>query len=170
MDSNGNRVVAFGKYAGIAGIINILHGLGLRLLALGHHTPLMVSGYISWYSQKVLTYKGYRKLPSQHIGPAHNYRNSMMAKQALRDAGYEIALGMMPKSIGPITFVFTGYVIMSNKHYLLYLCTTYDLKIKQILWLTQTLNLIDRETYLKEHKKYSVSYRMNTCLRLRSKK
>lgn len=45
----------------------------------------------------------------QHIGPAHNYRNSMMARQALRDAGYEIALGMMPKSIGPITFVFTGY-------------------------------------------------------------
>ncbi|XP_050524129.1 alpha-aminoadipic semialdehyde synthase, mitochondrial isoform X2 [Daktulosphaira vitifoliae] len=84
MDSSGNRVVAFGKYAGIAGIINILHGLGLRLLALGHHTPLM------------------------HIGPAHNYRNSMMARQALRDAGYEIALGMMPKSIGPITFVFTG--------------------------------------------------------------
>ncbi|VVC45324.1 Saccharopine dehydrogenase, NADP binding domain,NAD(P)-binding domain,Saccharopine dehydrogenase, C- [Cinara cedri] len=84
MDSSGQRVVAFGKYAGIAGIINILHGLGLRLLALGHHTPLM------------------------HIGPAHNYRNSMMARQALRDAGYEIALGMMPKSIGPITFVFTG--------------------------------------------------------------
>lgn len=32
-----------------------------------------------------------------------------MARQALRDAGYEIALGMMPKSIGPVTFVFTGY-------------------------------------------------------------
>lgn len=42
MNSTGHRVVAFGKYAGIAGIINILHGLGLRLLALGHHTPLMV--------------------------------------------------------------------------------------------------------------------------------
>lgn len=24
------------------GMINILHGLGLRLLALGHHTPFMV--------------------------------------------------------------------------------------------------------------------------------
>ncbi len=32
----------------------------------------------------------------------------MMARQAIRDTGYEIALGMMPKSIGPITFVFTG--------------------------------------------------------------
>ncbi|XP_076056603.1 lysine ketoglutarate reductase/saccharopine dehydrogenase isoform X2 [Oratosquilla oratoria] len=83
-DINGQRVVAFGKYAGVAGMINILHGLGLRLLALGHHTPFM------------------------HIGPAHNYRNTGMARQAIRDAGYEISLGMMPKSIGPLTFVFTG--------------------------------------------------------------
>ena len=43
VDSNGQRVVAFGKYAGVAGMINILHGLGLRLLALGHHTPFMVN-------------------------------------------------------------------------------------------------------------------------------
>ncbi|KAK0173191.1 hypothetical protein PV328_006427 [Microctonus aethiopoides] len=83
-DKNGQRVVAFGKYAGVAGMVNILHGLGLRLLALGHHTPFM------------------------HIGPAHNYRDSAMARQAIRDAGYEIALGAMPKSIGPLTFVFTG--------------------------------------------------------------
>lgn len=31
-----------------------------------------------------------------------------MARQAVRDAGYEIALGLMPKSVGPLTFVFTG--------------------------------------------------------------
>lgn len=31
-----------------------------------------------------------------------------MARQAIRDAGYEVALGMMPKSLGPLTFVFTG--------------------------------------------------------------
>lgn len=42
MNSEGRRLVAFGKYAGVAGMINILHGLGLRLLALGHHTPFMV--------------------------------------------------------------------------------------------------------------------------------
>ena len=41
-DDQGRRLVAFGKYAGVAGMINILHGLGLRLLALGHHTPFMV--------------------------------------------------------------------------------------------------------------------------------
>lgn len=84
VDERDQRVVAFGKYAGVAGMINILHGIGLRLLALGHHTPFM------------------------HVGPAHNYRSAGMAKQAIRDAGYEIALGKMPRSIGPLTFVFTG--------------------------------------------------------------
>ena len=43
LDERGVRLVAFGKYAGVAGFVNILHGLGLRLLALGHHTPFMVS-------------------------------------------------------------------------------------------------------------------------------
>lgn len=84
MDHRGTRVVAFGQWAGVAGMINMLHGLGLRFLALGHHTPFM------------------------HIGMAHNYRNSSQAVQAVRDAGYEIALGLTPKSIGPLTFVFTG--------------------------------------------------------------
>lgn len=39
---------------------------------------------------------------------AHNYRSSSQAVQAVRDAGYEISLGLMPKSVGPLTFVFTG--------------------------------------------------------------
>ncbi|XP_035676026.1 alpha-aminoadipic semialdehyde synthase, mitochondrial-like [Branchiostoma floridae] len=65
-------------------MINILHGMGLRFLALGHHTPFM------------------------HVAQSHNYRNSEMARQAVRDCGYEIALGLMPQSIGPLTFVFTG--------------------------------------------------------------
>nr|XP_056702670.1 alpha-aminoadipic semialdehyde synthase, mitochondrial [Euleptes europaea] len=84
VDHKGVRVVAFGKWAGVAGMINILHGMGLRFLALGHHTPFM------------------------HIGMAHNYRNSSQAVQAVRDCGYEISLGLIPKSVGPITFVFTG--------------------------------------------------------------
>ncbi|XP_042266708.1 alpha-aminoadipic semialdehyde synthase, mitochondrial [Thunnus maccoyii] len=84
VDANGFRIVAFGQWAGVAGMINILHGLGLRYLALGHHTPFM------------------------HIGMAHNYRNVSQAIQAVRDCGYEISMGLMPKSIGPVTFCFTG--------------------------------------------------------------
>ncbi|KAI5100435.1 alpha-aminoadipic semialdehyde synthase, mitochondrial, partial [Silurus meridionalis] len=90
VDENGFRIVAFGKWAGVAGMINILHGLGVRLLALGHHTPFM------------------------HVGMAHNYRNVSQAVQAVRDCGYEISLGLMPKSIGPLTFVFTGTGNVSN--------------------------------------------------------
>ncbi|KAM3870191.1 alpha-aminoadipic semialdehyde synthase, mitochondrial [Diretmus argenteus] len=84
VDPNGFRIVAFGQWAGVAGMINILHGLGLRFLALGHHTPFM------------------------HIGMAHNYRNVSQAIQAVRDCGYEISTGLMPKSIGRVTFCFTG--------------------------------------------------------------
>ncbi|XP_022066877.1 alpha-aminoadipic semialdehyde synthase, mitochondrial [Acanthochromis polyacanthus] len=84
VDANGYRIVAFGQWAGVAGMINILHGLGLRFLALGHHTPFM------------------------HIGMAHNYRNVSQAIQAVRDCGYEISMGLMPKSIGRVTFCFTG--------------------------------------------------------------
>lgn len=43
VDASGTRVVAFGKYAGVVGMIDIMHGLGLRFLALGHHTPFMVA-------------------------------------------------------------------------------------------------------------------------------
>lgn len=46
VDDEGVRIVAFGKYAGVVGMINILHGLGLRFLALGHHTPFMVIEHI----------------------------------------------------------------------------------------------------------------------------
>ncbi|KAJ1350331.1 hypothetical protein KIN20_006098 [Parelaphostrongylus tenuis] len=84
VDENGKRLVMFGKWAGNAGFIDILHGLGLRLLALGHHTPFL------------------------HIGLAHNYSDSHTAINALRDIGYEIALGKMPRSLGPLVFVFTG--------------------------------------------------------------
>ncbi len=41
-NAQGERMVAFGKYAGVVGMIDIMHGLGLRFIALGHHTPFMV--------------------------------------------------------------------------------------------------------------------------------
>lgn len=108
-------------------MINILHGLGLRFLALGHHTPFMVfvfelHNYYNVYFW-IATYtiiRGSQLLVLQflvyvfifviwqHIGMAHNYRNVSQALQAVRDCGYEISLGLMPKSIGPLTFVFTG--------------------------------------------------------------
>lgn len=44
----------------------------------------------------------------QQISMAHNYRTVNEANTALRLAGYEIARGHMPTSIGPLTFVING--------------------------------------------------------------
>uniref|UniRef100_A0A8C4NAK8 Saccharopine dehydrogenase (NAD(+), L-glutamate-forming) n=1 Tax=Eptatretus burgeri TaxID=7764 RepID=A0A8C4NAK8_EPTBU len=84
VNEEGQRVVAFGKWAGIAGMIDILHGLGIRLLELGFNTPFV------------------------HMSMAHNYRTFDQAVLALRDVGYEIALGHLPAELGPLTFVFSG--------------------------------------------------------------
>lgn len=84
LDKRGLRLVAFGQYAGVAGMINILHGLGVRLLALGHSTPFI------------------------HMGCAHNYSSSSSAKAAVASIGYEIQLGMLPEVVSPMVFTFTG--------------------------------------------------------------
>lgn len=41
-DETGKRLVAFGKFAGNAGMVDILHGMGHRFLGLGYSTPFMV--------------------------------------------------------------------------------------------------------------------------------
>ncbi|XP_068758907.1 alpha-aminoadipic semialdehyde synthase, mitochondrial-like [Montipora capricornis] len=84
VDAKGQRVCAFGKFAGVGGMINILHGLGLRLLALGHHTPFM------------------------YMGATHNYKNSRAAKLAIYELGEDIRGGKLPAHFGPLSFVFTG--------------------------------------------------------------
>ncbi|EDO38256.1 predicted protein [Nematostella vectensis] len=84
VDKKGQRVCAFGKFAGVGGMINILHGLGLRLLALGHHTPFM------------------------YMGGTHNYKSSRAAKLAIYELGEDIKAGKLPEHFGPLSFIFTG--------------------------------------------------------------
>lgn len=84
VDDNGRRIVSFSHMAGISGTLNILHGMGLRLLGLGFNTPLM------------------------HIALPHNYPNVEVAKTAVRNAGKEIAANGVPKSMGPLTFALMG--------------------------------------------------------------
>ncbi|KAB1276557.1 Alpha-aminoadipic semialdehyde synthase; mitochondrial [Camelus dromedarius] len=97
VDHRGIRVVAFGQWAGVAGKKESSQINDLNL----HHKKLE--------NEEEIKIKANRKKEIiKHIGMAHNYRNSSQAVQAVRDAGYEISLGLMPKSIGPLTFVFTG--------------------------------------------------------------
>ncbi|XP_072027139.1 alpha-aminoadipic semialdehyde synthase, mitochondrial-like [Amphiura filiformis] len=85
LDFKGVRLDSvFGQYAGRAGMVNILHGLGLRLLALGYHTPLI------------------------HIAAPHSYPSLAAIRDAVKHVGAAISKGAIPKSIGPLTFAFMG--------------------------------------------------------------
>ena len=85
---NGNRgdprLIAFGIFAGNAGMINILRGLGERMLALGYSNPFL-------------------NVPSSYMHPSLN-----AARFSVRDAGEEISKGGIPQDFSPLTVVFTG--------------------------------------------------------------
>ncbi|KAG2171692.1 hypothetical protein INT43_008072 [Umbelopsis isabellina] len=83
-DASGKRVVAFGKFAGNAGMINSLHGLGHRFLGLGYNTPFL------------------------NVASAHTYRSLQDAKAAINAVGQNIASDGTPEALGPMTFTFTG--------------------------------------------------------------
>ncbi|XP_022754742.1 alpha-aminoadipic semialdehyde synthase-like isoform X1 [Durio zibethinus] len=81
---HGKRLLAFGKYAGRAGIIDFLCGLGQRYLSLGYSTPLL------------------------SLGASYMYPSLAAAKAAVISVGEEIASQGLPSGICPLVFVFTG--------------------------------------------------------------
>ncbi|KAJ3695752.1 hypothetical protein LUZ60_001129 [Juncus effusus] len=81
---NGKRLLAFGKFAGRAGLIDFLHGLGQRYLNLGYSTPFL------------------------SLGASYMYPSLAAAKAAIISVGEEIATLGLPAGISPTIFVFTG--------------------------------------------------------------
>jgi len=84
------RLVAFGGFAGQAGMINGLRGLGLRLLSLGYSTPLV------------------------SVGPAHSYASYELACRALREVGAEIRANGLPAASSPMVVAICGRGSVSN--------------------------------------------------------
>eukprot|EP00933_Yihiella_yeosuensis_P018351 TRINITY_DN15090_c0_g1_i5.p1 TRINITY_DN15090_c0_g1~~TRINITY_DN15090_c0_g1_i5.p1 ORF type:complete len:614 (+),score=92.89 TRINITY_DN15090_c0_g1_i5:82-1923(+) len=78
------RLVAFGAFAGYAGAIDFLRGLGERFLSLGFSTPLL------------------------HIGSSFMYPSLEEAKRAVSLAGDAIRKHGLPQALCPFTAVFTG--------------------------------------------------------------
>lgn len=78
------RTVAFGSFAGMAGMIGGVRGLGERALNLGYHTPFLSAG------------------------SAYMYPDLASAEDAVRAVGAGIASAGLPQSLAPFNFVFTG--------------------------------------------------------------
>jgi len=85
IDDEGRRLVFFGRFAGLAGMIDSLWALGQRLADEGFHTPL--SG----------------------LERAHEYENLEAAKAAIRTAGERIASDGLPDTLPPLVIGIAGY-------------------------------------------------------------
>jgi saccharopine dehydrogenase (NAD+, L-lysine forming) len=84
-DEQNRRLIFFGKFAGLAGMINSLWSLGQRLKYYGIETPFL------------------------KIQQAHKYDSLAEAKKVISEVGQEIAENGLPKELRPLTIGFTGY-------------------------------------------------------------
>lgn len=85
VDEKGRRLVFFGKYAGLAGMIDSLWAFGKRLDHEGIANPFSA------------------------IQPAHAYADLAAAKQAIAKAGDVIKRDGLPKTLQPLVCGFAGY-------------------------------------------------------------
>jgi len=84
-DDAGRRLVAFGPFAGIAGMIDSLWALGRRFEAEGIATPFI------------------------GVRPAHRYADIAEAKTALKEIGRRIAADGLPNVVMPFVVGIAGY-------------------------------------------------------------
>jgi alpha-aminoadipic semialdehyde synthase len=84
-DEMGRRLIFFGRFAGLAGMINSLWSLGQRYKTMGIETPFI------------------------KIRQSHTYGSLEEARQVISEVGHDIAENGLPESITPLTIGFTGY-------------------------------------------------------------
>ena len=84
-DESGKRLIFFGRFAGLAGMINSLWSLGQRYKELGIDTPF------------------------SSLRQSHTYESLEEAKKEIREVGMKIASEGLPEEISPLTIAFTGY-------------------------------------------------------------
>ncbi|MGD8454381.1 MAG: bifunctional lysine ketoglutarate reductase /saccharopine dehydrogenase family protein [Phycisphaerae bacterium] len=85
VDEQGRRLVFFGRYAGLAGMIDTLWTLGQRLAHEGIDSPF------------------------QRIQPAHRYDDLQHVRRELAAVADEIRAGGLPAAIRPLVCGFAGY-------------------------------------------------------------
>lgn len=90
VDEQNKRLIFFGRYAGLAGMINSLWSLGLRLKYYGYDSKLL------------------------KIRQAHTYHSLEEAKNDISAIGQLIAENGIPHELRPFVIGFTGYGNVSN--------------------------------------------------------
>lgn len=85
-DEKGRRLVFFGRFAGLAGMIDTLWSLGNRLV-----------------------HEGYEHNPFASLKPAHLYPDLEHAQAAVQDAGERIRQEGLPEGFAPLVCGFAGY-------------------------------------------------------------
>lgn len=85
VDDMGRRLIFFGHFAGLAGMINSLWSFGQRLLERGIETPFA------------------------RIKQAHTYNSLEDIKKVISEVGQEIIEEGLPVELNPVTIGFTGY-------------------------------------------------------------
>ncbi|KAJ3391277.1 hypothetical protein HDU92_009137 [Lobulomyces angularis] len=83
-DDQNRRLVLFSRFAGYAGFMDMLHGLGQRLLSKGYGTPFLYNA---------MSFQ-YLSLPDARLDIAR-------VGQLIKDNG-------LPRELGPLVFTFTG--------------------------------------------------------------
>ena len=84
-DDQGKRLIFFGRYAGIAGMINTLWTFGRRLKEMGLTTPFA------------------------RIRQAHEYASLEEARHEISEVGKEIAQHGLPDALHPVVIAFLGH-------------------------------------------------------------
>jgi alpha-aminoadipic semialdehyde synthase len=84
-DDSGRRLIFFGRFAGLAGMINSLWSVGERLRVQGLDTPFT------------------------RIQQSHRYNSLKEAEKAVKEVGEIIRAEGLPEELTPFTIGFTGY-------------------------------------------------------------
>ena len=90
VDEQGKRLIFFGHYAGLAGMINSFWALGLRLKYYGYESKLL------------------------KIRQAHKYHSLREAKEDISSVGQLVAENGIPHDLRPFVIAFTGYGNVSH--------------------------------------------------------
>ncbi|CAM9112087.1 unnamed protein product, partial [Phaeothamnion confervicola] len=78
------RLVAFGRFAGMAGMVDIMQGLGQRLLLQGYGTPFL------------------------NCPPTYTHTGLSAVERTIGEVGEQLSRRGLPEGISPLVFLFTG--------------------------------------------------------------